>query len=150
MINEFISEYGTTILYTLLTAIFGFLGMAVKRIIEKLINDKIKDDTAEKVVLAVEQMFKDLHGDEKLEKAKMFLVDALQKKGITISELELRILIEAAIKGFNGGFNKNEPENNATPNEDDTEESSAESNSLPASDDDLPIVNIDATQPTAE
>lgn len=150
MINEFISEYGSTILYTLVTAIFGFLGMAAKRIIEKLINDKIKTKTANEVVLAVEQMFKDLHGEEKLEKAKMFLVDALQEKGINISELELRILIEAAVKGFNGGFNKNEPENNATPNEDDTEESPAEDNSLPASDEDLLVVNIDATQLTAE
>ena len=150
MINEFISEYGSTILYTLITAIFGFLGMAVKRIIEKIINEKIKTDTAEKVVLAVEQMFKDLHGEKKLEKARMFLVDALQKKGITISELELRILIEAAIKGFNGDFSKKEPANNPASEEDNADENPAEDTDLPVSYEDLPGENMDVAQPTAE
>lgn len=133
MINEFIAEYGSTILYTIVTAIFGFLGMAVKRIVEKCINGKIKTDTARKTVLMVEQMFKDLHGEEKLEKARMYIVDALQEKGISISELELRMLIEAAIAEFNGAFNKDEP----MPEEDNSDENSVEDDAPQVTEEDV-------------
>lgn len=133
MISEFIAEYGSTILYTIVTAIFGFLGMAVKRIVEKCINGKIKTDTARKTVLMVEQMFKDLHGEEKLEKARMYIVDALQEKGISISELELRMLIEAAIAEFNGAFNKNE----LIPEEDNSDENSVEDDAPTVAEEDV-------------
>ena len=65
----FISEYGTTILYAILTAIAGYLGIVIKKMYEKYINDKTKKDVAKTVVQAVEQIYKDLHGEEKLNKA---------------------------------------------------------------------------------
>ncbi len=49
-IQEFISQYGTTILYAVLTAIAGYLGIVVKRIYEKYINDKTKQAVAKTVV----------------------------------------------------------------------------------------------------
>lgn len=55
---------------------------------------------------AVEQMYKDLHGDEKLQKALEAASDMLLTKGITISDIELRLLIEAAVAEFNDAFNK--------------------------------------------
>ena len=67
--TSFIESYGPTILYAVLTAIAGFLGACVKRIYERINADQTKKDVAETVVRAVEQMYKDLHGEEKKQKA---------------------------------------------------------------------------------
>ena len=105
-LQEFISTYGTTILYSILTAIAGYLGIVIKNLYTKYINDKTKQDVAKTVVKAVEQMYKDLHGDEKLQKALEAASDMLLTKGITISDIELRMLIESAVAEFNDAFNK--------------------------------------------
>ena len=51
-------------------------------------------------------MYKDLHGDEKLQKALEVASDMLLTKGITISDIELRMLVESAVAEFNDAFNK--------------------------------------------
>ncbi len=51
---------------------------------------------------AVEQLYKDLHGEEKYNKAVEALIEMLGEKGIAISELEIKMLIEAAVVEFNG------------------------------------------------
>lgn len=104
-LKEFISVYGTTILYSILTALAGYLGIVVKNIYQKYINDKTKQDVAKTCVKAVEQIYKDLHGEEKLQKALEAASEMLANKGITISDLEMRILIEAAVAEFNDAFN---------------------------------------------
>ena len=106
VINEFISMYGSTILYSILTALAGYLGIVIKNLYEKYINDKTKKDIAKTCVQAVEQLYKDLHGDEKLQKALEAASDMLMSKGITITDIELRMLIEAAVGEFNDAFNK--------------------------------------------
>ncbi len=107
-LQEFISTYGTTILYSILTAIAGYLGIVIKNLYTKYINDKTKQDVAKTVVKAVEQMYKDLHGEEKLQKALEAASDMLLTKGITISDIELRMLVEAAVAEFNDAFNRAE------------------------------------------
>lgn len=107
-IQEFISQYGTTILYAVLTAIAGYLGIVVKRIYEKYINDKTKQAVAKTVVQAVEQIYNDLHGDEKLNMALQSMSEMLAKKNIHTSELEMRMLIESAVAEFNEVFKKNQ------------------------------------------
>lgn len=106
-LKEFISQYGTTILYAILTAIAGYLGVVIKRLYEKYINDKTKQAVAKTVVQAIEQIYKDLHGEEKLNKALESMSEMLAEKGITITELEMRMLIEAAVAEFNEAFHKN-------------------------------------------
>lgn len=106
LFKEFISEYGTTILYAVLTAIAGYLGIVFKKIYAKYVNDKTKRDVARTVVLGVEQIYKDLHGDEKLQRALSSASEMLAEKGIQITELELRMLIEAALAEFNDAFSK--------------------------------------------
>lgn len=105
IINEFITTYGATILYTILTAIAGYLGIVVKNLYEKYINDKTKQDVAKTCVKAVEQIYKDLHGEEKLQKALEAASEMLMTKNITITDIELRMLIEAAVAEFNDAFN---------------------------------------------
>lgn len=105
-IKNFISEYGTTILYAILTAIGGYLGIWAKKLYTKYVNDKTKQAVAKTVVQAVEQLYKDLRGEEKLEKALEAASDMLTERGITVTDLELRILIEAAVGEFNKAFEK--------------------------------------------
>lgn len=111
-LNEFISQYGTTILYAILTAIAGYLGIVIKRLYEKYINDKTKQAVAKTVVQAIEQIYTDLHGDEKLNKALESMSEMLAEKNIHISELEMRMLIESAVAEFNDAFNKKTPAEN--------------------------------------
>lgn len=106
MLTEFINEYGTTILYTILTTLAGYLGIVVKNLYTKYINDKTKQAVAKIVVQGVEQIYQDLHGEKKLEVALEAAAEMLLEKGITISDLELRMLIEAAVGEFNDAFNR--------------------------------------------
>ena len=107
-IKLFISEYGTTILYAVITAIAGYLGIVVKQLYTKYVNDKTKQAVAKTVVQAVEQIYKDLHGEEKLNKALESASEMLAEKGIAITDLELRMLIEAAVAEFNEAFKRTE------------------------------------------
>ena len=105
-IKLFISEYGTTILYAILTALAGYIGIVAKRLYTKYVNDKTKQAVAKTVVQAVEQIYKDLHGEEKLNKALEAASEMLAEKGITITDLEIHMLIEAALAEFNRAFEK--------------------------------------------
>lgn len=107
-ITQFISEYGTTILYGILTAIAGALGIWVKSLYTEYVNDKTKEKIVRICVGAVEQLYKDLHGEEKYNKVVESVVEMLGEKGITISELELKMLIEATVAEFNETFKKTE------------------------------------------
>lgn len=106
MFAEFINEYGTQILYLILTTLAGYIGIAVKNLYTKYINDKTKQAVAKTAVQFVEQVYKDLHGDEKLNAALSAASEMLAEKGISVSDLEMRVLIEAAVAEFNNAFNK--------------------------------------------
>ena len=106
MFIEFINEYGTTIIYTLLTAFAGYIGLWIKSLYTKYINDKTKKDVVRTCVRAVEQLYKDLHGEAKYNEVVVSASEMLALKGITISELEIKMLIEAAVAEFNDAFNK--------------------------------------------
>lgn len=109
MFVEFINEYGLQIMYTIVTAIAGWIGIVIKNLATKYINDKTKKEVARNAVKFVEQVYKDLHGEEKLTEALTAASEMLAEKGISASELELRVLIEAAVAEFNDAFKKTEP-----------------------------------------
>ena len=108
MFAEFINVYGTQILYAIITAIAGYVGIVVKNLCTKYITDKTKASVAKTAVQFVEQVYKDLHGEEKLNEALSAASEMLAEKGITVSELEMRVLIEAAVAEFNHTFKKAE------------------------------------------
>ena len=101
---QFINEYGTTILYTVLTALFGYFGIVAKKYFDKWFNTKEKKEIAKEVVKFTEQVYKTLHGQEKLDKAMEAMAQMLEEKGITITELEMKVLLEAAVAEFNKAF----------------------------------------------
>lgn len=104
VVAEFLSQYGYIIAYATLTAVAGFLGAQIKRIYEKCTNDDTKKKVVDTCVKAVEQLYNDLSGQDKLDKAKENILAMLSFKGIDISELEMDMLIEAAVAEFNLAF----------------------------------------------
>ena len=106
MFAEFINQYGLQIMYAIITAIAGYIGIVVKNLVTKYLNDKTKKAVAKSAVQFVEQVYKDIHGEEKLAEAVAAAAEMLAEKGITITDLELRVLIEAAVAEFNEAFNK--------------------------------------------
>jgi len=105
-LKMFISEYGTALLYLVITGVFAYLGTQAKIIADRYLNDKVKREVAKTVVRAVEQIYCDLHGEEKLSKALEAASQMLSEKGIFVTELEMRMLIEAAVAEFGTAFNK--------------------------------------------
>ena len=99
--GDFINQYGMEILFTLLTAIAGYLGTQLKKIYEKKCDDELKKKIVKTCVKAVEQMYHDLSGTEKYEKALESIEEMLAEKGLTCTELEIMMLIEATVCSFN-------------------------------------------------
>lgn len=106
MFSEFITQYGPSILYTIITAIAGYIGIVLKNLCKRYVDDKVKKSVVETVVKGVEQIHQDLQGSEKLDIAIDNAIEMLENKGITVTELELRMLIEASVGEFNNNFSK--------------------------------------------
>lgn len=106
MFAEFIDTYGLEIIFTVFTTIATAIGFLVKKLYTRFVNNKIKKEIADTVVLGVEQMYKNLHGEEKLNKAIEAASEMLENAGITVSTFELKMLLEAAVAKFNDAFNK--------------------------------------------
>lgn len=101
IIKAFISEYGVSILYSIITAFAGYIGIAVKNIYKKYINDKTKQEVARVCVRAIEQIYSELHGKEKFDKCVEAAATMLADRGINISEIEIQMLIESAVNEMN-------------------------------------------------
>lgn len=105
-LTQFINDYGMEIIGAIATAIAGFLGMVVKNLVTKFLNDKTKQDIAKIVVQGIEQCYQALSGPEKLQKAIETATEMLNEKGIKVTEVELRMLLENAVGEFNKVFEK--------------------------------------------
>ena len=106
MFNEIIKEIILYILGLAIPVVFGWLGMQLKKLPAKYLDNQEKRAVARAVVQFVEQVFTDLHGEEKLEQAMIRAERLLVSKGITFSALEMETLIEAAVAEFNEAFHK--------------------------------------------
>ena len=75
-----------------LTAMLGYVGTRING----FLKSKNLDSVAKTVVKWTEQVYTDIHGKEKLEKALTKASLLLAEKGIKVSEEELMVAIEAA------------------------------------------------------
>ena len=108
MVQEFLAQYGFEMIAAAVSAFFGFLGIAFKNILKKHTDEKTKKEVAKTVVTAVEQMYAELTGTERYEKAMESMSEMLEQKGIACTELEIKMLIEAAVKEMNSNIIKEE------------------------------------------
>ncbi len=90
---------------TVLMVMAGIIGYQVKKIYNQYIDTQVKKDVVDTTVKYVEQVYTDIHGEEKLAKAIERASQLLNDQGIIVSVDELETLIESAVNGFNGGFN---------------------------------------------
>lgn len=84
-----------------IAAVGTFIVGIIKAKYTEYVNTDTKKELAMLTVRYVEQVFKALHGDEKLNKAKSAFVKVLNERGIEISEDEVNILLEAAVHKMN-------------------------------------------------
>ena len=103
-LKVFINQYGLEIVTTIVTAIVGYIAVVAKNLAQKYINDKTKKDVAKIVVSGIEQCYKALEGPQKLENALEAASSMLAEKGIKVTEVELRMLLESALSEFNKVF----------------------------------------------
>lgn len=107
MENEILSQVIAVLipaLLTLITGWFAILGDKIKKVYQEKINTQIKKEVVDSTVTYVQQVYEALDGKAKLQKAVEQATLILAEKGITISEVELRMLIEAAVYGLKQGF----------------------------------------------
>lgn len=103
-LTEFVSAYGLTIAYAALTALAGAAGVWLKRWVGRYRDDKTKREVAEVCVQAVEQVYRELHGAEKFAKCADAMAEMLAQRGVAVTELEIKVLCEAALARFNRAF----------------------------------------------
>lgn len=95
------------ILATFLTGFFTYLGTKLKMAYEKKINTETAKTVVNDAVRFVEQVYKDLDGPDKLQKAVEQVSVILKSKGINITDAEINMLIESAVYSLKEGwFNK--------------------------------------------
>ena len=104
MKQEIFMTYLLPVLGTAVAALAGFIGAQLKKLYQKYINDKTKEAVVRTCVKAVEQLYRDVGGPEKLERAREGIRQMLEEKGIPITQLEMDMLIESVVSEFNQGL----------------------------------------------
>ena len=101
ILHEYLLPSAWTALVTLVSAVFAFIGTQLKKKYQEKIDTEEKRHAVKTCVNAAEMVYKDLKGAEKLAKVKENIVEWLNLKGISISEIELDMMIEAAVTNLN-------------------------------------------------
>lgn len=107
MLDYFMYTYGNQILLVTLCTIFGLIGHGLRSLLNKYLTDETKREIAVTVMEYVEQVFTDIHGEEKMAQALKTAETLLAKHGINFDAEEMEVLIEQAVKEFNMAFNAN-------------------------------------------
>ena len=98
------------VIMNILPIVLGTIGTFILGLIKAKYTEYINTDTKKEIAMLtvryVEQVFKTLHGGDKLKEAKSTLVKILNEKGIEISEDEVNLLLEAAVHKMNKGADK--------------------------------------------
>lgn len=95
-------------LATALAGWFAYIGNKLKNAYQEKVNNETAQAVVKDVVQFVEQVYGDIHGKEKLQKAIEQVSTILQSKGINITEAEITMLIESAVYGLNDGLNSDD------------------------------------------
>ena len=75
MLDYLLFSYGGEIAVLAVTVVFGCLGWAAKQIYKSLVTDQQKEAIAKVAARCVEQVWKTIHGPEKMEMALQYAED---------------------------------------------------------------------------
>ena len=103
-IYEMLGEIVFAAVSVVLTAVAAKLGNVMGRFWKEQMVDETLQSVARTCVSAVEMMFREKKGEEKLSEAFKMATDMLSEKGMKVSEEKLRILLEAALAEYKGAF----------------------------------------------
>lgn len=106
MWEYFIYTYGNQIILAILTIVFVAAAIVFYALARKHLNTEAKRKVAKIVVVAVEQIFDALHGEEKMGKALEYAAALLKKYGIKFDAAEMRVLLESALGEANRVFDR--------------------------------------------
>lgn len=98
--KEFISTYLLPFLATIITGVISYVGVQLKKAYTKYTNTKTINEIIEATVLYVEQVSKNkgATSSEKFDEAKEKAKEWLDNNDLKVSDTELEILIESAVK----------------------------------------------------
>lgn len=99
--------YAPQVFEAVMYIIFGILALVAGKYVKPLLQNKIIEVIAKNVVLCVEQTFKDLHGEEKLDKALERFSEMLAARKINLPAEEMKLMLEAALAKLNNVFADN-------------------------------------------
>lgn len=108
---EFLNEIMPNLLSfvgTVVAVLFGYLGVKVKQLYNKYVDTQVEKDVVDSTVKYVEQIYTDIHGEDKLNEALKQASSILQEKGIQVSQDQLKTLIESSVYGMNQGIKDGE------------------------------------------
>ena len=88
---------------SVIAILFGVLGAKIKQTYNQKAQNETVKVVVDNVVKWVQQVYYELEGPEKLQKALTEASTILNEKGITISESELDMMIESAVYGLKQG-----------------------------------------------
>ena len=106
MIKELMTQLTSNVIQVVLVLVFTYIGVAFKNLNKKYVDTETKSVIVKNCVRCVEQIYTDLHGDEKKKQCEQQIVQLLYEKGITITQHELDVMIEAAVHEMNNIIKK--------------------------------------------
>lgn len=93
---------------TIVAVLLGYAGVEIKKLYKKYVNTQVEKDVVDSTVKYIEQVYTDIHGEEKLNEALSQASKILNEKGIEVSTEQLTTLIESAVYGLNKGLESTE------------------------------------------
>lgn len=93
---------------TIVAVLLGYAGVEIKKLYNKYVDTQVEKDVVYSTVKYVEQIYTDIHGEDKLNEALKQASSILQEKGIQVSQDQLKTLIESAVYGMNQGIKDGE------------------------------------------
>lgn len=100
-VSEIIRMIVESVLGIVIPGALGYIGYHVKEYIDDKTSYSKAERAAKNVARYVEQIYKDLPSEEKAQKFDETLCEMLLEKGITITDLEVKVLREAAVNALN-------------------------------------------------
>ena len=102
---DILNTFGASAVKLIVWVIFAIIGFGLKKIATRVLNTKEKRQLANDVVTFVEQKYKDLHGEEKFNKAVEAFTDILTERGIKTSDEVVATIASMAASEVSGVYN---------------------------------------------
>lgn len=105
---EWIYEMLTEIVFSVVGVICAFVAARLGEALASFWKERNRNECIERVaatcVSAVQMMYRDFGGEEKLSHAMKMASELLAEKGICLSEERIRVCLESALANFKGAF----------------------------------------------